>query len=389
MKGCDSYRSTAGFTMVELLVASGILLLIMVLTLDITSKTNSIWQRTRSRIDTFQESRAAFESMTRKLSQAMLNPYWDYVDAAGKLRDPTLTTFAPSQYVRESELHFLSGPSKDLLREANGSNGQPLISATHSVFFQAPLGVSEAGTTATASTTTLPTLLNVSGYFLEFGDDAKFRPHFLETSRRSPLRNRFRLMEVTQPSESLGVYQWISKANKSATPKAADLRRWFIDPLNEDVTSTSGANAAGARRVKRALSENIIALIILPKRSANDGPASAQELAPEYQYDSRLYQSTPADTRAKLTRNQLPPIVQVVMVAIDETSALRLESRSPTPATPPDFGLADLFAKSGKGVQLATDLATLEKTLTDDAHRATYRIFSTDVTILQAKWSEN
>lgn len=382
-------RADHGFSMVELLVASGILSLIMVLTLQITSNTNSIWQRARSRIDTFQESRAAFESMTRNLSQAMLNPYWDYVDAEGKPRDPGLTTFIPKDYVRQSELHFVSGASKDLLKNVNGSNGQPLQSATHCVFFQAPLGVSQPATTGTGATTALPSLLNVSGYFLEFGDDAKFRPRFLENSDRTPLRNRFRLMETNQPSESLAVYNWVSLASKAAVLNPATLRKWFVDPLNEDATATSTTSPTSARRVKRALAENIVALIIQPKRSANDGAADAPELAPKYAYDSRLYQTSPGNALAKLTRNQLPPLVQVTMVVIDETSAARMESRAPTPATPPDLGLADLFTVSGRGAGFTSDLATLEQTLNSDQHRATYRVFSTDVSILQAKWSEN
>jgi uncharacterized protein (TIGR02599 family) len=387
MKPRAALPPDAGFTMVELLAATAILSLIMVLTLQITSNTNTIWQRARSRIDTFQESRAAFEAMTRNLSQAMLNPYWDYVDAAGKPRDPALASFVPSQYVRQSELHFVSGPSKDVLKSVNGSNGQPLKSATHSVFFQAPLGVSQPATTG--STTTLPALLNVSGYFLEFGDDAKFRPRFLEGSERAPLRNRFRLMEMSQPSESLSVYQWVSQASKAAVPTVATLSKWFVEPLNEDTLATTASGPTSARRVKRSLAENIVALIILPKRSTNDGPTDAKELAPNYAYDSRAYQTAAGNELAKLTRNQLPPLVQVTMVAIDETSAARLESRADSPSTPPDLGLADLFKTSAKGVQLAADLATLEKTLNDDAHRVTYRIFSTDVSILQAKWSEN
>lgn len=382
-------RSVAGFSMVELLVATGILSLIMVLTLQITSSTNSVWQRARSRIDTFQEARAAFESLTRNLSQAMLNPYWDYVDAQGKPRDPALTSFVPTQYVRQSELHFISGQAKDLLKSVNGSNGQPLESSTHCIFLQAPLGVSEAATSGTGTATPLPALLNVSGYFIEFGDDAKFRPRFLEQGKRTPLRNRYRLMEMSQPSEALSVYQWVSLASKSPVLNPATLRKWFVDPLNEDATATSTSGATGARRVKRPLAENIVALIIQPKRSANDGDPTAAELAPKYAYDSRAYQATPGNALAKLTRNQLPPLVQVTMVAIDETSAARLESRAPTPATPPDLGVDALFTASGKGVDFAKDLATLEKTLNDDRHRVSYRIFSTDVSILQAKWSEN
>jgi uncharacterized protein (TIGR02599 family) len=382
-----SSRPESGLTLVELLIASTILSLITALTLQMVSGTTEIWQRTRSRIDTFQESRAAFESMTRKVSQAALNQHWDYVDAAGKPRDPALSGFVPKQYVRQSDLHFISGQANELLQDVPGSNGKALESPTHGVFFQAPLGFSEATTGSVGSASMLPTVLNESGYFIEFGDDAKFRPGFLKNNARAPLRNRFRLMEMTQSSESLAVYQRTAQAALSAAPNPTTLRRWFVDGLKEDASATSTAGSGGAQRVKRALAENVIALIILPKRSAHDGSPGAPELAPNFSYDTKLYLTTPSNEQAVLTRNQLPPLVQVTMVAIDEKSAERLESSAATPSTAPDLGLANLFTLSGQGVQLAEDLATLEQTLS--ARRITYRVFSTDVSILQAKWSDN
>jgi uncharacterized protein (TIGR02599 family) len=370
--------------MVELLVASAILSLIMVLTLQITSSTNSIWQRTRSRIDTFQESRAAFEAMTRNISQAMLNPYWDYVYGNGASSSPT-------GYARQSELHFVSGQSATLLKLVNGTDQNQLRTATQCIFFQAPLGLSQSPTTTTATATAappLPSLLNVTGYFLEYGDDSKFRPGFLANNPLIPLRKRFRLMEMSQPSESLTVYNWTVQTN------VTKLNNWFVDPLNLDAKATG---VGGSTRVRRPLAENIIALVILPKRSENDGITTSAdgttsklpEIAPKYTYDSRLYLTKPGDSLAPTTRNQLPPLVKVAMVAIDETSAARLANGAKDATTPPDFGLAQLFQQSQYGAGLTDDLATLEKALNSDAHRATYRIFSTDVSILQAKWSDN
>ncbi len=127
--------------------------------------------------------------------------------------------------------------------------------------------------------------------------------------------------------------------------------------------------------MKRVLAENVIALIILPKRSVNDTPAGATELAPNFSYDSRLYQTKPGDSLAMLTRNQLPPLVQVTMVAIDEKSAARLESRAASASAPPDLGLGELFKTSGDGTQLTKDLATLEDTLNDTAQRDLPHLF--------------
>lgn len=370
-----------GFTLVELLVAAVIVILIMAVTLQITSNTASIWQRTRSRVDAFQDGRAAFEWMSRHLSQAMLNTYWDYADADGKPRDPSSATFNPKRYARQSDLHFISGSAIDLLKDVNGSDGSALKTSTQAVFFQAPLGLSSTGSDLTANHR-----LNVSGYFLEYGDDAKFRPRFLQATGNSVLRHRFRLMEMTQPTESVSVYRSVAQARQASSFDPLKLRRWFVDPLNDDAAATSGT--IGTQRVKRVLAENIIALVLLPKRSIQDSAGKTTELAPRYAYDSQQYLSGPGNPVAELSRNQLPPMIQVTMVAIDETSAARLQDRSTDPEMPPDFGLEELFNTSGQGLQYATDLATLEQTLAAYTPKISYRVFTTNVSILQAKWSE-
>ncbi|NJK90513.1 MAG: hypothetical protein HC904_00985 [Blastochloris sp.] len=85
------------------MVSVSLLALIMTLVFQVISATSDVWQKTSKKVSSFQESRAAFESLTRKASQAVLNPYWDY--------DPPLSTpgSVPSRYLRQSELHFISG----------------------------------------------------------------------------------------------------------------------------------------------------------------------------------------------------------------------------------------------------------------------------------------
>ena len=133
-------------------------------------------------------------------------------------------------------------------------------------------------------------------------------------------------------------------------------------------------------------------------------PGAQTQLAPNYLYDSRGYVAAPTDPNALLSRNQLPPMVQVTMVVIDERSADRFQSSlgaSPgTIATATTklgltSGNSGLFLKPSSRPnptpaeekdQYLTDLQTLERKLVE--LNVTYRIFSTDVSILQAKWSE-
>src|SRR5690606_10668269 len=125
--------------------------------------------------------RNAFTAITRQLSQATLNTYYDY------LLDPD--TGIPTRYIRQSDLHFVAG--KDLI-----ANQQ-----THAVFFQAPLGYTTA-----APYSDMDTLLNASGFFLMRGTDQE-RPAFLNTLPNSPPDNvRFRLMQFLQPAENLSIY---------------------------------------------------------------------------------------------------------------------------------------------------------------------------------------
>jgi len=386
----------SGFTLVELLVATGILVLILVMTVQITNYATNLMQHTQAKVDSFQEARAGFELMTRKISQAMLNTYWDYADVNGNPRTAAnAPTFVPSSYLRQSELQFISGQSMSSTTQSTGllsalaSTRAPLLYTTHSIFFQAPLGYSST----TTSTATLANLLNECGYFIEFSSDSVDRPNFLTTTSGTttiPLRYRFRLKELSIPTESNEIYTYVSNQFPP---------NWITDPLTL------------AAPLKRTIADNIIALIILPMRSPNDPATSGTtaQLAPHYAYDSRAWVTTSptnpvvanADSSPLVgtTRNQLPPLVQVTMVAIDEPSALRLAAVNGK--TMPTFtntaltgGLSSIFqtASSATGIangqygdEYLTDLASLQQALAN--LHITYRVFSTSISISQAKWS--
>lgn len=374
-------RAARGFTLIEMLVATALLMLLMLVTVYVLNAVSTIDNRTRAKVDTFREARAGFEVMTRRVSQSMLNTYWDYEFPNNDRSKP------PKSYVRQSELHFISGPTKlggtaALLPDA------ALQGVTHGIFFQSPQGLTTSTAVVSAN---LPNLLNVSGYFVEYTSDVDDRPKFLQSGTPlPPERWRFRLTEFNQGSESLQVYATTAANGRALT--------WFQKPLK------SGDPAIRSTRV---MAENVIALVIRPHRSPNDPvpPGAPTQLAPNYFYDTRGYVTLPSDQTALLTRNQLPPMVEVTMVVLDERSAERFQSAlgaTPgTTATATDklgltTGTTGLFVKPStksspttpgeERDQYEADLKTLQAKLVD--LKMNYRIFSTDVSILQAKWSE-
>lgn len=386
-----------GFTLVEMMVAISLLMLLMLVTVYILSAVTTIDTRTRAKVDTFREARAGFEVMTRRVSQAMLNTYWDYEFPNNNRSLP------PTRYVRQSELHFISGPTKS----GGASALLPVVgmqSVTHGIFFQSPQGLSTAASTTVSAN--LPNTLNASGYFLEYTSDMAQkmergytdRPDFLGKDTPLPAeRWRFRLTEFNQGSEYLQVYRATAKV---PTIKPLD---WFQVPLKRPFLTSNAANPSEPINT-RVLAENVIALIILPHRSPNDPvpPGAKTQLAPNYLYNSRGYVSATDDYTA-LSRNQLPPMVQVTMVVIDERSAERLQAALSAPdkmtnatdklgltgSTVVPFSkpstIANPPAKDEKDKYLS-DLQELEKKLV--SLNLNYRIFSTDVSILQARWSE-
>ncbi|MDQ3622362.1 MAG: Verru_Chthon cassette protein C [Verrucomicrobiota bacterium] len=369
MNACSQAPSRRrGFTLVELLLSTTVMAVLVVILASITGQTSTIWRSTTGKVEQFREARAAFDTMSTRLSQATLNTYWDYFDQAGEPRSPSnAQDFVPAKYGRQSELRFICGDADALL--GAGPAGKRV---GHGVFFHAPLGrVDDSNTTNTASFQGLDNLLNVTGYYSEFRDDRDLRPAFI-TPGIAPLKHRFRLMEFMQPSQQLETYM-----------NATD---WF----------QSAANAQPAP--VHVLAENIVALVItprLPRREEENikgmtADPDSSPLAPDYSYDSistgAAASAAPQWQGAVNSKNQLPPVLQITMVAIDETSASRLNL---------DSGSADIFKIEGKFQKTAKysdDLLTAsgsKASLEDEliARRVNYRIFTTNISILAAKWS--
>lgn len=331
-----------GFTLVELLVSMAVVTMLMLIFATLTDRTANIWRSTRGKVSQFQQARDAFDTITRNLSQATLNTYLDYYDSTGARRDASNSaTFQPDRYGRHSELRLLSGPAAPMLARP------PAQTPGHALFFYAPLG--ETGAPAN---TALHHLLNLTGYYITYGEDTE-RPDFLPTV---PTYG-FRLHEFKQRTENL-----TRPGGAGAWPP--------------DVNNHPDAHV---------IARNIVAITFLPKLPSQ-GPAGdpsidkdGNALAPNYQYDSLT--AGQAGVRKELNSlHQLPPIIEVTMVAIDDASAERIGRDS----TPPDFGLATLFQSADPAVR-KTDLETLINTLR--AQRLNPRVFTTEVSLKSAKWS--
>src|SRR5207244_2432555 len=109
---------------------------------------------------------------------------------------------------------------------------------------------------------------------------------------------------------------------------------WFADPL------------AAKNRPVHLLAENIVALVLLPRLAAAEEKEREKlgkpMLAAKYRYDSTTSNADPEIN----PKNQLPPVVQVTMVAIDEASAIRLADRFGTGA--PNLQTSTLFQDATK-----------------------------------------
>ncbi len=310
-----------------------VVLVILIAIVQFMTTADQAWKS--SAVDPFTEAQDAFETIAQTVTTATLEPYRDYADAQGNFRSATATTsFTPDHLARRSDLDFVCGPSagdNGLLK----SSGRTTTGC--SLFFAAPQGY-----TQTDARTGMEHLLNAIGYFLEFGDDDT-APTFVV-----PLSHawRWRLKQIVQPSENLQIYA------ASATPGA-----WI-----QQAVANGAPNAV--------LADNIITLVVLPERSAQD---TDTPLAADFRYDSR-------DPGNAVTVGQLPPRVRVALVAIDEPSALLLAARYGT--TPPPLVPADLFTQAEK---LDADLATLDAALT--AQKISHRLFQREISLNAAAWT--
>jgi uncharacterized protein (TIGR02599 family) len=391
-----------GFTLVEMLVAMTVLAIMVGLIFTIGSDTNKMWTQANRRIEQFQSARNAFESLTRNLSQASLNTYYDYYDANGKRRDVTNGNFIPSTYGRATDLEFVSGLPGNAPNGATGlaSGGATSASSkaapgqfTHAVFFAAPLGYTQITDGSSPNYTftengqssnlggplpPLDKLLCATGYYIQYSQ-APSTPSFFSSADPNAQYYRFRLMQVLVPTEYFSLYSAFSNAS-NANASGGILSNSWIPGI-----WTSGNYSTGW---VHQVASNIIALIISPEDPNYVAAGYTQQgptyLAPNYNYDTS-YNTGGIAGLTKPSFAQLPPVLHIAMVAIDEASALKLGNLS----TPP----TNLFqgAPFTDATKFETDLATLQANLSGtngtNKIQMNCRIFDTRIALRESKFS--
>ncbi len=360
---------SAAFSLVELLVAVTITAMLLLMVVQVLGSTQRAWKNTRSSVGSFRDARQAFETITRRISQATLNSYWGYDNPA-----------APTTYLRQSELHFVCGPAQTLLP------AEPL-SPGHVIFFQAPLGIAAA-----ADVQRLDDTLNCLGYWVAYGSDLDQRPAWLRAELTThPERKRFRLMEYRPPTETLDLYRMVDDPAVPGRQKPwielpttqAILGQWFTTQLQT-------YSQPVADHILAVFIEPLNPVQVIPVTGTPPPPPAA--LAPDYLYDSRRHQWA-ADVRAARSRHQLPPQLRLTLLALDEAAWLPLtvQQADETAASLSKFMREKTF-KGLKGTptdaklraQTLADLQLLDAELKRLGLRS--RSFSAVITIRAAKW---
>ena len=343
---CPSWRYRGqAFSLLEVLVAITILSILMLLLIGTTNSVSRLWRESAMKTGSYNEAREAFDTLTAQLAQLSLQPYWDYVDASGSIRKASnLETFVPVSIKRQSDLHFILGPTTDIVPDTSDATHPG-----HAVFFQ-KLGGREAD---------LPfsNLLETAGFFVESVDAAA---------------------DPYTPSGVLG----------AVNPKGQKMRLVEVQALPADTTVYSSANWISdldisnptQRSHKRVAAENVILLILRARLSEADDSTGAA-LAPDYLYNSRAWVLETSNL-ADRTRNTPPPIIDVVMVVLEEDSAERL-SRSGQ-LTPAGMGYGNLFANAA---DLDDDLQQLQDNLNNN--KIGHRLLRASVPIANARWGED
>jgi len=177
-------------------------------------------------------------------------------------------------------------------------------------------------------------------------------------------------MEYSPPAEKNMIYDAIHNGNGAIT------KSWFDDAgavinLKENAINISNT---------RPIADNILAMIISPRlerRSTETTDANAVSIAPKYIFES---------SQPGVHQHKLPPLVRIVLVAIDERSAQQLEATSGSSGAPPfgtDINAAISSQESAANLNNAIDALIL----TLKAKRVNYRVFSATVQIRASKWN--
>ena len=332
-----------------------VLAILILLVSSVISRIASSWHQVSSKVTEFREARRAFDRLLNSVSQATLNPYliYKYPNTANPFVPPSKSfKDQPSGYLRYSELQFVCGSSAGTSPQMTGLDSS--VSPGHAIFFQAPLG--------TTNTLRLPTALNGCGFFVQYGGDAAIRPDFMQTLNKTETF-RYRLYEYRSSTEQNRIY------DQTLGTVGADT--WYSDYAKQS----------------RPIANNIVLMVISPQTARADNSVSTL-IAPNYSYNSKPATAVPSGTSTQaVTDYQLPPMVAVTFVAIDEATAQKIVyvKSGAVPSAPPLARIItqDLFTEANKYDE---DLNKLSQSLV--ASKINFRIFTATVPLRASKWGQ-
>lgn len=346
----EKKTNSQAFSLIELLTAMTILSVLMLLMTSLLDQVQKSWRFGEERISQFREARVAFDLMTKNMSQATMNTYLDYeYDDDNQVKE----------YKKRSELHFYTNHAKTLEGSLN-LNGQ---TSGHVVFFQAPLGYSNRYRN-------LSNLFNGRGYLVVHGSDREFIPSIVQNTT-----HRFRLMEFRPPAEANQVFQDAIDEISEDGGGTQEFTKWWNQGL-------SGIGETSFEYYLNPMAQNIVLLLVTPMDTleslVDDRYDTSSEIAPNYIFDSNK-------PRIAGVEQQVPPLVKVTMVAIDESTAVQLEDEFGEQK--PDIIPDDLFVDTK---DYNEDIQELIEHFNDhnrtERSKINYRVFSTVVMLRSAKW---
>jgi uncharacterized protein (TIGR02599 family) len=347
MKNRNQPSRAKGFSLIEMMVSMSILSVLMLMLTVLLDQVQKSWRYSESRISQFREARVAFDLMTKNIGQASLNTYWNLKD------DDKDGLF--DGYYRTSELHFIALDADTL----GGSANQKPVG--QGVFFQAPLGFS-------GQYRNLNNLFNGRGYFVAFGSDKKFKPSFVDSEDRY----RFRLMEFRPPAEDNQIFEDGRGEREKGESQIFDA--WFKQSLG-------GIGEGDFESHLNPIAENILTLVISPRDSLEVSSASRKatysRIAPNYRFDSNSSEEGFSEFS-----QQVPPLVRVTMVAIDEAAAVRYSDSGGTMPAELMAPLSGLFKNTDS---YNDDIQRLTDALNE--LKVSHKVFSSMVMLRSAKWS--
>ena len=266
-------RFVRGFTLVEVMASTVVLLLLLTVIAQALSTAQRSWVTVRG-VAGLMSATSDAETALQAIRFASLQPRERYDATQDKL-------------VADSDLHFVCGPASQLIPTVQGACGD-------AIFFQRP-----------AREGALSGVIQASGFFIQYGDDSAWKPAIL---RESAPRRRFRLLQFHQPAADLSLFRTAAAGDPpllSSMTGRAELYAWFAQPITASSVSKPTVSVAA---------ENVLAMTLqaLP---------GAQRC-----YDTRRLQWDSYSVEAQAAFHRLPNFIDITLLVAEESSWERLSA---------------------------------------------------------------